>query len=358
MKLAKLSLAAIMTVGAMSAANATSLEEAIQGVDMTGYGHFRFQDNSQTSKSTSESTTEIEVRALFTMPVAEDFQFVTRFTADGTSSTSEASSEGNTALGDLNFDRLMFIYTGFKNTAITYGRMYAGTPLDDTVANGLNVVYSPMTGLSLIGAYYYDNDAVSNAITALAVNYSNDMFNARAWYANTAAEADAGEANYYFLEAGLNAGPVAVKAQYVDANKEDTAGANKTYRIQATASMDMVSLRAGYTKNDDEGGDVTIDGSADGDNDLIYGGTYNLVDDSEANMESFFGEAKLSAGKFGFTAGLVGYDDSDFDYQYYGKVAYQVTKKVSTYVRAGAAEYDDESRDAKTRFRFHTQYSF
>ena len=44
MNLAKLSLAAIMTVGALSTVNAQPLEEAIKGVDFSGFARYRFHD--------------------------------------------------------------------------------------------------------------------------------------------------------------------------------------------------------------------------------------------------------------------------------------------------------------------------
>jgi len=45
MKLAKLSLAAIIAAGAFSVANATSLEDAIKGVDLSGMVRLRFYNN-------------------------------------------------------------------------------------------------------------------------------------------------------------------------------------------------------------------------------------------------------------------------------------------------------------------------
>nr|WP_086226516.1 major outer membrane protein [Campylobacter sp. P0108] len=52
MKLVKLSLAAIVAAGALtSVANATSLEEAIKNVDVSGYARYRF--DSQNAKLAS-----------------------------------------------------------------------------------------------------------------------------------------------------------------------------------------------------------------------------------------------------------------------------------------------------------------
>jgi len=349
MKLAKLSLAAIMTVGAMSAANATSLEEAIKGVDLSGYAHYRFHD-----ASGSEAWNEIELRAQLKAPVQENIQFVTRFTADYATHTNATSGSADPLI-----DRLFFNYTGFKNTTVTLGRMYIGSPLDDAAALGLKVVGSPAAGWTLAGAYFNDSSAVTNAIAAAAVIYSNEMFNARAWYINVAEENSNGNngADLLFVEVSGDAGPVALKAQYAQKDADANNYTDKTIRLQASGKIGPATLRVGYTTNDDDGGAVTVDGSAEGDNDLIYGGIYGLVQSDGADDESFFGEVKVSSGKFGVKAGFVSYDDHDFDSQYYGQVDYAMTKKLSTYVRYGSADRAGGGDD-KTLARFNATYKF
>jgi hypothetical protein len=350
MKLAKLSLAAIMAVGAISAANATSLEESIKGVDLSGYAYYRFHD-----ASGSEAYSKIELRGQLTAPVQENIQFQTRFTA-GKSTATNASSGGATPA----VDRLLFNYTGLANTTVTLGRMYAGTPLDDTAAVGLKVVSSPVKGLTLAGAYFTDNSAVTNALTALAVIYSNDMFNARAWYVMMDSENSSANngADFIFVEGGANVGPVALKAQYAQANPDGIAPTASTIRVQASGKMDAFGLRVGYVTNDKDAGDVTIDGSAEGDNDLIYGGIYGLVQINEADESAYFGEVSGKFGKFAAKAGYVSYDNGTYDDQYYGQVSYQMTKKFSTYVRYGSASPVAAGADDKTLARFHAQYNF
>ncbi len=351
MKLAKLSLAAIMAVGALSTANATSLEEAIKGVDLSGYGYYRFHDASD-----AEAWTEIELRAQLTAPVQEDIQFVTRFTADYTTKTNETAGKADPLV-----DRLFFNYTGFANTTVTLGRMYAGTPLDDTDALGLKVVSSPVAGLTLAGAYFTDNSAVTNALTAVAVIYSNDMFNGRVWYVKADSENSSANngADFLFGEVGANVGPVAVKAQYASADPDATAAATaNTIRVQVSGKMDAFGARVGYITNDKDAGDVTIDGSWEGDNDLIYGGIYGLVQINEADESAYFGEVTGSFGKVGVKAGYVSYDNATYDDQYYGQVSYKMTKKFSTYVRYGSASQVAAGADDKTLARFHAEYSF
>ncbi|WP_458700965.1 major outer membrane protein [Sulfurospirillum sp. 1307] len=350
MKLAKLSLAAIMAVGAISAANATSLEDSIKGVNLSGYAHYRLHD-----ASGAEAYSEIELRAQLTAPVQENIQFVTRFTADWST-----PMNGTSGAADPWVDRLFFNYTGFDKTTVTLGRMYAGTPLDDTAALGLKVVSSPVKGLTLAAAYFTDNSAVTNALTAVAGIYANDMFNARAWYVMADPENSSANngADFIFVEGGANVGPVALKAQYAQANPDGIAPTASTIRVQASAKMDAFGLRVGYVTNDKDAGDVTIDGSAEGDNDLIYGGIYGLVQINEADESAYFGEVSGKFGKFAAKAGYVSYDNGTYDDQYYGQVSYQMTKKFSTYVRYGSADPVAAGADDKTLARFHAQYNF
>ena len=349
MKLAKLSLAAILAAGAFSVANATSLEDAIKGVDLSGYAFYRFHDDSG-----KESYSKTELRAQLTAPVQENIQFVTRFTANRVTHTNETSGSSDPLI-----DRLFFNYTGFENTTVTLGRMYVGTPLDDTAGLGLKVVTTPTPGLTLAAAYFWDNSAVTNAAGALAAIYSNDMFNARAWYISVQPENSSGKngADFIFVEGGVNVGPVALKAQYAT-KSPDVGKDSSTIRIQASGKYESLGLRVGYVNNDKDGGDVTVDGSAEGDNDLIYGGIYGLVQINEADEEAYFGEVTGSFGKFGVKVGYVSYDNGTFDDQFYGQVSYALTKKMSAYVRYGTASYDASGMDDKTLARFQTTYKF
>lgn len=351
MKLAKLSLAAIMAAGAFSVASATPLTDAIKGVDLSGYGYYRFHD-----ASGSEAYSKVEIRVGLTGAVSENVQYYVRATMDRATKTNATVGKGSFLV-----DRAIMSYTGFKYTKVMLGRMYTGTPLDDTSAVGLKVLVSPVAGLTLAGAYFTDNSAVTNAAIAVAAIYSNDMFNARAWYVKLDSEnssANNGE-DFIFVEGGANVGPVAVKAQYAQANPDAAAVPTaSTIRIQASGKVGPVTLRAGYVTNDKDAGNVTIDGSAEGDNDLIYGGIYGLVQINEADENAYFGEVKGSFGPVSVKAGYVSYDNGTYDDQYYGQVGYNVSKKLSTYFRYGSASPVASGVNDKTLARFQAQYNF
>ncbi|NOX16519.1 MAG: porin [Epsilonproteobacteria bacterium] len=352
MKLAKLSLAAIMAVGAFSYASATPLENAIKGVDLSGYGYYRLHD-----ASGSEAYSKFELRGQLSTSVTDNVKFTTRFTADSGSSAMNTPDSG----GAATVDRVMIGYTGIANTNLILGRQYVGTPLDDTAGIGLKALVTPVSGLTLAAAYFTDNSASTKALTAVAAIYSSKVFNGRVWYVKEDSEGSGAKngAKFLFVEAGANVGPVSVKGQYAQANPDATASFTaKTYRIQASGAVGPVTLRAGYTTNDKKAGDVTIDGSAEGDNDLIYGGIYGLVQNNQANQDSYFGEVKGSFGKVGVKAGYVSYNNGTYDDQYYGQVSYAVSKKLATYIRYGSASPVASGVADKTLARFQAQYNF
>ncbi len=351
MKLAKLSLAAIMAAGAFSFASATPLTDAIKGVNLSGYGYYRFHD-----ASGSEAYSKVEIRAGLTGAVNENVQYFVRATMDRATSTNAVLGKGSFLV-----DRAVMTYSGFANTKVMLGRMYTGSPLDDTDAVGLKVLVSPMSGLTLAGAYFTDNSAVTNALTAVAAIYSNKMFNARAWYVK--ADSENSSANnggkFIFVEGGANVGPVAVKAQYAQANPDATLDPTaSTLRLQVSGKFGPAAVRVGYVNNDKDAGDVTIDGSAEGDNDLIYGGIYGLVQINQKDESAYFGEVKGAFGPVSVKVGYVSYDNGTFDDQYYGQVGYNVSKKLSTYFRYGSASPVAAGADDKTLARFQAQYNF
>ncbi len=350
MKLAKLSLAAIMAAGAFSVASATPLTDAIKGVNLNGYGYYRFHD-----ASSAEAYSKVEIRAGLTGAVSDNVQYYVRATMDRATKTNAVLGKGSFLV-----DRAVMTYSGFSNTKVMLGRMYTGSPLDDTDAVGLKVLVSPVAGLTLAGAYFTDNSAVTNAATAVAAIYSNDMFNARAWYIKIDSENSGANngADFIFVEGGANVGPAAVKAQYAQKNPDGTAATASTIRIQASGKFGAFGVRAGYVTNDQDAGDVTLDGSAEGDNDLIYGGIYGLVQINQADESAYFGEVKGSFGPFAAKAGYVSYDNGSYDDQYYGQVSYNVSKKLSTYVRYGSASPVVAGADDKTLARFQATYKF
>lgn len=82
MKLAKISLAAAVALGALSTASfAQPLEEAIKGVDVSGYLRYRYNDDRYSDKnnvkdaSETSATHQYKVKADFKTPVVNNVAF-------------------------------------------------------------------------------------------------------------------------------------------------------------------------------------------------------------------------------------------------------------------------------------------
>ncbi len=402
MKLAKLSLAAIMTVGALSTVNAGSLEESIKGVDLSGYARYRFQDRNGGTKNDHQN--EFKTSLMFTTPVQENLSAVVRLEANGVNLDDQGTSSSN---ADVNFNRAFLRYTPIEGLAITAGKQYVGSPVEDLSGTGIVAVYSLPAGFTFIAAYYDDvaddqaksgnyrlttedgtdilvpvteaTGANTDNSWAAAIQYvgnSGDMsFGGKLWYLGAEStgllsnkdNTDNGTAEVIFAEASVGIPVVNLRVQYATADKDlHAAGTaveenndNETYRAEVTGTVDMFSYHVGYVSNDEDGGDVRLDKSNDGDNDLIGKGWY--TDYAKADTNYYYGGATVKYGKFGAYLNYVDIDidnakEGDAEDEVEGRVSYAATKKLSTHLRYSA----NSMKDAKDsdRVRFEAKYSF
>ncbi|WP_086247240.1 major outer membrane protein [Campylobacter vicugnae] len=164
MKLTKLSLAAIVAAGALtSVANATSLEEAIKNVEVTGYARYRF--DSQNAKMGSFEDTDNEHRFTsdidFKAALDDRFFGVIGFRYDSVDSSGEnVNSKTMVGVDDRGEDsfgqtfNIRQFYLGYTagNTTVMAGRQVLGTFFtDDMVGTGIKVLNSDIGGLTLVG---------------------------------------------------------------------------------------------------------------------------------------------------------------------------------------------------------------
>ncbi|WP_086276702.1 major outer membrane protein [Campylobacter vicugnae] len=164
MKLAKLSLATIIAAGALtSVANATSLEEAIKNVEVTGYARYRF--DSQNAKlgsfkdidNTHRFTSDIDFKAA----LDDRFFGVIGFRYDSVDSSGEnVNSKTMVGVDDRGEDsfgqtfNIRQFYLGYTagNTTLMAGRQVLGTFFtDDMIGTGIKVLNSDIGGLTLVG---------------------------------------------------------------------------------------------------------------------------------------------------------------------------------------------------------------
>ncbi|MBE3610077.1 major outer membrane protein [Campylobacter californiensis] len=169
MKLAKISLATLVALGAFSSvASATPLEEAIKNVDVSGFARYRYE-NVNTEETVGSKTS-----------AGHKFKFITNFKAAIDDNFfgvvglryNKADGSGNAAAGvtdttvvnnggNLNIHQLYLGYT-YGNTTVTAGKQVIGTFFtDDAIGTGAKIVNKDIEGLTLAAIAFdaLENDA-------------------------------------------------------------------------------------------------------------------------------------------------------------------------------------------------------
>ena len=277
MKLTKISLAAIVALGAFSSvASATPLEEAIKNVDLSGFARYRY-NNLQTKKTeannpASEKKTVAghNFKAQFAFKAALDDNFfgvlALRY--------NKTDGSGGIDTGDYTDTTSTFgvkeFYLGYKvgNTTVTAGKQTVGSYFtDDEVGTGLRVTNQDIAGLTLTALAFdaLENDSetdgdghkyeaeftkpgdkkkvvVNNGILdsnlyAIGVAGSYDPVNFELWYASLT-----DIANIIAADAGVNFDVTSdfnlgLRANYAHASLDETEIARRINKAIAAAAL-------------------------------------------------------------------------------------------------------------------------
>ena len=181
MKLAKISLAALVALGAFSTLNATPLEEAIKNVDFSGFARYRYTNDKKKINDTKDTNANHRFRFVGTFKAALDDNF---FGVLGLRYDSKDGSGHNTDTTDTtkSFGVREF-YLGYNvgNTTVTAGKQFAKTYFDDDlVGTGLRVQNTDISGLTLVGVAFdaletdsidYDGKLLSGLAGSKSLNY-------------------------------------------------------------------------------------------------------------------------------------------------------------------------------------------
>ncbi|WP_299548583.1 major outer membrane protein [uncultured Helicobacter sp.] len=215
MKFLKLSLAASVALGAFSTASfAQPLEEAIKGVDVSGYLRYRYNDdrydNGNGDVSNSNATHRWRAQADFKTPVVNSVAMNLGILYNN---EKQNVNHGNTAPGtgtglgsgkDGDFGVSTFYATitpDVTATTVMIGKQRLATPITDAGddrATGILALNSDITGLTLVGGafdswslddmyagYNGDNTSVDKPLYTLAAIYNTDTsfgnIGAQAW---------------------------------------------------------------------------------------------------------------------------------------------------------------------------------
>ena len=409
MKLTKVSLAALVALGAFSSvASATPLEEAIKNVDLSGFARYRYT-NDDTKNSTTIPTKKHSAGHVFRMQTAfkaaidDNFFGVLnlRYEAKDNSGDATAGTDKTNTTGSFGVYEM---YLGYKvgNTTVTAGKQLLGTFYDakDLAGTGIKVVNTDVTGLTLAaaafdaiesesmdtngplvgdlvdGSLFSDSSANIYYLAALG-NY--DPLSFKIAVANisevaTLYGADAGVSFNVTDDINLN-----LKGQFVhnDSDHKDVADAN-FWAIQAGTKLFGAKLNAGYLDFDAKNKDnnkisfATLDGNGDLINPTkilngVMSGGRQYYNNIKGNNDYWFVKAGYDIDKFGFGAGYTqgkGYSwalgkerakrnewSLDASYKYSKKLTF-----LSWY--AAAKDKKDGESYKQNRIRFEAKYSF
>jgi len=367
MKLAKLSLAAIMAAGALTVVNATPLEDAIKGVNINGFTRYRYYNESESAAKTDRHRFSASVQ--LTMPVADNLTAaVVAEIDDNNYATNNAAARGE-AGQDLNVQQLWFKYAtpdySFKlgkqalNTPVTYNYFSVAT------GNGALFMYTGVKNWTFAAAGFVATDrnfALPTAIFgnqnlyAAAAIGSVGPVNVQLWGFKMTNVIDDEE----FLQVDGKVAGFSYVLQYVRGSLDDSLSTDDQafYAAKLGYKMDNFGAHIGYIGTDKDGGLVDL-AAGDGYG-FAYGGINSqYVYANQADVSVAYIDASASFGKVGVGAGYV---DGDYGVgaanqditEWFVKGSYKYSKNFKTSVY-----YSDLGGDSKNNeFRFEAKYSF
>ena len=410
MKLTKVSLAALVALGAFSSvASATPLEEAIKNVDLSGFARYRYTNdfiknsNQNNTVKNSGAGHAFRMQTAFKAAIDDNFFGVLNLRYDLTDDSGDKNAAGTDKTYTTGTFGVYEMYLGYKagNTTITAGKQLLGTFFDDkdVAGTGLKVVNTDVPGLTLAAAAFDAvqgdgteldgpllkttlagsiSDAPGN-IYYLGAAGSYDPVSFKAAIANvqevaTLYGADAGVSFNVTDDVNLN-----LKGQFVhnDSDHKDVADAN-FWAVQAGTKLFGAKLNAGYLDFDAKNKDnnkisfATLD--ANGElinpakilNGVMSGGKqyYNNI---KGNNDYWFVTTGYDIDKFGFGAGYTQGKGYSWDLgkerakrnKWYLDASYKYSKKL-TFLSwyAFAKDKKDGEKFEQDRIRFEAKYSF
>ena len=404
MKLTKISLAALVALGAFSSvASATPLEEAIKNVDLSGFARYRYTNTRDKSADASATPSQDRNKA------GHNFKMITNFKAaiddnffgvvglrynatDGSGDNAGAGTDKtNTTKG---FGVHQF-YLGYKigGTTITAGKQVIGSYFtDDAVGTGVRVENKDIEGLTLTALAFdaLEGDDVESGgdlykatgylstydvgnLYAAGIAGSYDPINFQLWYGTLTNLADVLAADVSGNFAITNDISLGARINYAH-SQTDTSAKNALgyddgnfYAGELSTSLFGLDLAAGYigykTQNyqdgkysaftfEDQGGlidageDVFDWTRAEGKGSYFYATSAYTFDKFTAGLDYIKGSYKT--------------DEKTKVEEFVPRFAYQYNKKLkfsSFYAFKTEKEHDGDKNKAD-KFRFEAKYSF
>ena len=404
MKLTKISLAALVALGAFSSvASATPLEEAIKNVDLSGFARYRYTNTRNKSADASATPSQDRNKA------GHNFKMITNFKAaiddnffgvvglrynatDGSGDNAGAGTDKtNTTKG---FGVHQF-YLGYKigGTTITAGKQVIGSYFtDDAVGTGVRVENKDIEGLTLTALAFdaLEGDDVESGgdlykatgylstydvgnLYAAGIAGSYDPINFQLWYGTLTNLADVLAADVSGNFAITNDISLGARINYAH-SQADTSAKNALgyddgnfYAGELSTSLFGLDLAAGYigykTQNyqdgkysaftfEDQGGlidageDVFDWTRAEGKGSYFYATSAYTFDKFTAGLDYIKGSYKT--------------DEKTKVEEFVPRFAYQYNKKLkfSSFYAFKTEKEHNGDKEKTDKFRFEAKYSF
>ena len=415
MKLTKVSLAALVALGAFSSvASATPLEEAIKNVDLSGFARYRYT-NDDTKNSTTIPTKKHSAGHVFRMQTAfkaaidDNFFGVLNLRYEAKDNSGDGVTKGTDKTNTTDSFGVYEMYLGYKvgNTAITAGKQLLGTFYDakDLAGTGIKVVNTDVPGLTLAAAAFdaIESESMDTSGPLVSTLVDGSLFSdssANIYYLTALGSYDplsfkiaianvSEVAALYGADAGLNFNvnddvSINGKAQYVhnESDNKNVADAN-FWAVQAGLKAYGAKFNAGYldfdaknkdsdAKNKGKASFVTLDGNGDLINPAkilngVMAGGAQYYNNIKGNNDYWFVKAGYDIDKFGFGAGYtkgkgtsyaLGKERAKRD-EWSLDASYKYSKKL-TFLSWYAAAKDKKDGESfkQDRIRFEAKYSF
>ena len=410
MKLIKISLAALVALGAFSSvASATPLEEAIKNVDLSGFARYRYTNTRDKSADASATPAEDRNEAGhgfrmitdFKAAIDDNFYGVIGLRYNKADGSGDNAGKGTDKTDTTTAFNVYQFYLGYKigGTTVTAGKQVIGSYFtDDAVATGLKVVNQDIEGLTLAAAAFdaiegndesdgdlyklvYGKNSLdiydAGNLYAAAVIGSYDPINFQLWYASLTNLADLLAADVSGNFAINNDVSLGARLNYVssiaDASAKSTIGYNdgNFYAGELSTSLFGFDLAGGYIgwksqdkkvsafSFEDQGGLITAGEDvfdwthAEGKGNFFYATSAYTFDKFTVGLDYVKGTKKTSGG-----AGNP--DVKDKVEEFVPRFAYQYNKKLtfSSFYSFQTHKKPNNVKEKEDKFRFEAKYSF
>ena len=403
MKLTKISLAALVALGAFSSvASATPLEEAIKNVDLSGFARYRYTNThkkeSKTNKAdvkSSDAGHNFKMVTNFKAAIDDNFFGVIGLRYNATDGSGDNAGAGTDKTDTTTGFGVHQFYLGYKigGTTITAGKQEIGSYFtDDAIGTGVRVVNEDIEGLTLTALAFDalegdDTESDGDLYTATGslgtydvgnlyaagIAGSYDPINFQLWYGTLTNLADVLAADVSGNFAITNDISLGARINYAH-SQADTSAKNALgyddgnfYAGELSTSLYGFDLAAGYigykTQNyqdgkysvftfEDQGGlidageDVFDWTRAEGKGSYFYATSAYTFDKFTAGLDYIKGSYKT--------------DEKTKVEEFVPRFAYQYNKKLkfSSFYAFKTEKEHNGDKEKTDKFRFEAKYSF